>query len=198
MPTDSLYSQAGETGVRTNDPNARVIFYDQTADVWKFRDDSGTIREIAAVASGVSASALAESTYPLRRATGSITNAEMLALRATPKTLVAAPAAGFAHVFESIRLFFDFTGAYTETADNMAVKYTDGSGTTVSDTIESTGFVDAAADASIVAGRAASPLLTAAAALVLHNTGDGEFGGGNAANVIGFEVFYRTVPTTAI
>lgn len=198
MPTDSLYSQAGETGVRTNNPNARVIFYDQTADVWKFRDDSGTIREIAAVASGVSASALVESTYPLRRATGSITNAEMLALRAAPKTLVAAPAAGFALVFERIRLFFDFTGAYTETSANMVVRYTDGLGTVVSATIESTGFVDAAADASIVAIAADSPLLTAAAALVLHNTGAAEFGLGNAANVVYFEVLYRVVPTTAI
>lgn len=198
MPTDSLYSQAGETGVRTNDPNARVIFYDQTADVWKFRDDNGTLREIAAVASGVTAAVLAETTYPLRRATGSITNAEMLAIRATPKSLVAAPAAGFAHVFERIRLFFDWTAAYTETADDMAVRYTDGSGVIVSDTIEATGFVDAAADVSITARSAASPLLTAAAALVLHNTGDGEYGGGNAANVVYFEVLYRTVSTTSI
>lgn len=129
----------------------------------------------------------------------SITNAEMLALRATPKTLVAAPGAGKFLEFVSAQLLFDRTAVYTESADNMAVRYTNGSGVIVSQAIESTGFVDASADTitnalpkidTIVAGTGA-----ANQALVLHNTGDGEFGGGNAANVIRVKVAYRVWST---
>jgi hypothetical protein len=127
----------------------------------------------------------------VQKATVSLTNAQVLALRATPITLVAAPGAGKANLFERVTIEFDYTGAYTESTDNMAVKYTNGSGVAVSDTIESTGFVDASADAVITAGAAASPLVTANAALVLHNTGDGEFGGGNAANVWRVTTWYR-------
>lgn len=128
----------------------------------------------------------------------SLTNAEMLALRATPKTLVAAPAAGSVNEFISISLFFDYTGAYTESADNMAVRYTNGSGVVVSSTIEATGFVDATAD-TMVRGVAITDAIVAktgcdAQALVLHNTGDGEYGGGNAANVVRARVAYRVVP----
>jgi hypothetical protein len=131
----------------------------------------------------------------VRRLEGSITNAQMLAIRATPVTLVAAPGAGFINVFEGLDLSFDRTAVYTETADNLAVRYTNGSGVIASETLETTGFVDAAADAFTSIGKAISALLTANAALVLHNTGDGEFGGGNAANVFYYTVYYRVIKT---
>ena len=125
----------------------------------------------------------------------SITNAEMLALRATPKTLVAAPGAGFFLEFVQAQLFFDYTGAYTETADNMAVKLGDGSGTAVSQTIEATGFVDATADTITNALPKIDAIVSKTngenKALVLHNTGDGEYGGGNAANAIRVKVRFR-------
>lgn len=132
----------------------------------------------------------------LRTAEVSITNAEMLALRAAPKELVAAPGAGKVIEFVSMVLLFDRTAAYTETADNMAVKYVDGSGTAISVAIESTGFVDAAADAVYFAMPLAGTVLGVKTLfenqkLVLHNTGDGEFGGGNAANVVRAKVTYR-------
>lgn len=125
--------------------------------------------------------------------TVSITNAEMLALRATPKQLVAAPGAGFMLVFEHI-VFSSLAsgGAYTETTDNLAVKYTNGSGATASGTIETTGVIDSTSQTYSFAPSVAC-LPVANAALVLHNIGDGEFGGGNAANTMRAIVTYRTV-----
>lgn len=108
----------------------------------------------------------------------SITAAEMKALRATPKELVAAPGAGYALEFVSALFIYDYTAAFTETADNLAVRYTDGSGTVVSLTLETTGLLDATADKiSTISPLATDPLVTENAALVLHNTGDGELGG---------------------
>lgn len=131
----------------------------------------------------------------LQYAEVTITNAEMLALRAAPKTLVAAPGAGKVLEFLSAVLFFDYTAAYTESADNMAVKYTDGSGAAVSQTIEATGFVDATADTMTVALAKIDAIVAKSGsenkALVLHQTGDGEYGGGNAANVVRVKVCYR-------
>jgi hypothetical protein len=102
----------------------------------------------------------------------------MLAIRATPKTLVAAPGAGYALEFVSALFIYDYVAAYTETSDNLAVRYTDGSGTTVSLTLETTGLLDATADkVSTIHPLATDVLVTANAALVLHNTGDGELGG---------------------
>jgi hypothetical protein len=129
----------------------------------------------------------------IRSLLGSITNAQALALRATPKSLVPAPGAGYINVFESLDLQFDWTAAYTESTANLVVRYTDGSGVVASQVGEATGFADAVADAFLTVGRAASPLMTANAALVLHNNGAGEWGGGNAANVIYYAVYYRVI-----
>ncbi len=127
----------------------------------------------------------------------SITNAEMLALRAAPKTLVAAPGAGFMIDFIDAIIAFDYTGAYTESTDNMAVLW-GAAGTACSEAIESTGLVDATADVLLKVAPAANVVRAKAIAdnkaLVLHNTGDGEFGGGNAANVVRVRVCYRIVP----
>jgi hypothetical protein len=126
-----------------------------------------------------------------------LTNSQLKALRATPKTLVAAPGAG--KVIEFVSAILRNSGganAITESADNMAVKYTDGSGAAVSDTIEATGFIDQTAETytnaiqkkdNIVAGTGCENQ-----ALVLHNTGDGEYAG-NAANdvILTVGIFYR-------
>jgi len=135
----------------------------------------------------------------IKVATVSITNAQMLALRATPITLVSAPGAGKVTEFISAVILFDRTAVYTEADDNMAVRFDSTTGLIVSEAIEATGFVDAAADAVTVAIPKVDPLgvktLCENKALVLHNTGGDEYGGGNAANVVRVRTQYRVHPT---
>lgn len=127
--------------------------------------------------------------HALQYASVSLTNAEIKALRAAPKTLVAAPGAGLSLEFIAATLILDYgTNVLTETADNLAIRYTDGSGVQVSQDIEATGFIDQNADTLTNA----LPKINAIAAktgcenkaLVLHNTGDGEFGGNAAADTL--------------
>lgn len=114
-----------------------------------------------------------------------ISSAEILALRATPKTLVAAPGTGLFLEFLSAQLILDYNSvAYTESTDNMAVRYTNGSGVIVSQAIEATGFIDQTADTITNALPKVDAIVTVAGAanqaLVLHNTGDGEYAAGNS------------------
>ena len=133
----------------------------------------------------------------LRRATGSVSSLQLLALRATPFELVGAPAAGNILVLSEIALFYDYGGtAYTIGAagDDIGVKYTNGSGAQASATVDSAGLLDAVADKVKYVGRNASDFVAVAgAALVLHNIGAGEWTLGNG--VLRYDLTYRTVAT---
>lgn len=163
--------------------------------VWSV-DASGNV---AVGAGSIGSAELHETT--VRYAEVSISNTELLAIRATPKELVAAPGAGKVLEFISAQLIFDYTAAYTESDDNLAVKYENGSGVQVSETIECTNFLDATADTLTNAIAKADAIVAASGsvnkALVLHGTGNGEFGGGNAANAVRVKVAYR-VHTTGL
>lgn len=124
----------------------------------------------------------------LNYASVAITNAEIKALRATPKTLVAAPGANkFLEFVSAVLVNSGGSNALTESAANLAVKLNDGSGAAVSQAIEATGFIDQTAktltnalakiDAIVASASAANK------ALVLHNTGAGEYAGNAAADV---------------
>lgn len=122
----------------------------------------------------------------LRYATVTFTNANIKNLRATPIALVAAPGAGKWIELISGWLALDYgSNVLTESADNMAVKYVDGSGAACSQTIEATNFIDAAADTMTNVLPKIDTIVASAnivnKAIVLHNTGDGEYGG-NAGN----------------
>jgi hypothetical protein len=133
-------------------------------------------------------------------ATVHLTNAEVKALRAAPKTLIAAPGAGNLIVVESITLQLNYggTNAFTETADNLVVQY-NGSGTDITGAIETTGFIDQTADMAAVYYPAAIAAMATATvgvdeAVELFNTGDGEIGGNAAAdNTLNVTVAYRVV-----
>ena len=113
----------------------------QTGDI---ADDAVTSAKIAA--NVVAPGDLAVST--VQYAEVEISSAEILALFATPKTLVAAPGAGKILEFISLLLAYDYnTIAYTiGTATNLQVKYTDASGAAVSTTQAVTGMLDQATD----------------------------------------------------
>lgn len=116
-----------------------------------------------------------------------LTSAEVKALRAAPKTIIAAPGAGKAIVVDSVTLQLNYggTNAFTESTDNLVLQYGD-SGTDITGSIETTGFIDQTADTLAIyypANIAAMATATIAANEVveLFNTGDGEIAG-NAAN----------------
>lgn len=133
---------------------------------------------------------------PIKRATVTLTDTNIKALRATPITLVAIPnSATKKNVFVGASLKLTATaGAYTETTDNLAIRYTSTTGVIVSQAIEMTGFIDQAAvmhtNAEPKVDGIATNAQCANLTLVLHNTGDGEFGGGNAANTLVVTTLY--------
>jgi hypothetical protein len=100
-----------------------------------------------------------------------VSSAELLALNATPKTLVAAAGAGKIIVPVDVQLMLDFaTTAYDGIAagEDLALKYTNASGA-ICATVETTGFLDAVADAHrIIHAQEAAYAPVANAALVLH------------------------------
>jgi hypothetical protein len=109
---------------------------------------------------------------PLKTATVTVSASEMKALNATPKTLIAAPAAGKALILVAAELWLDYgSAAYAEIAggEDLTIKYSNDSGAVLA-TVETTGFLDATADAF----RYVTPTTTAAfapvaaAPLVLH------------------------------
>lgn len=126
-----------------------------------------------------------------------LSNSEIKALRATPIEIVAAPGAGNVIQFLGglLKLNYGGNNAFTESADNLAFKYTDGSGIAVSQTVESTNFIDATADTLTSAVPAGDAIVAATGAenqaIVIHNTGDGEIAGNAAGdNTITLRVYY--------
>ncbi len=125
-----------------------------------------------------------------------LTNAQMLALRATPVTLVPAQGVDRATIVERVYIVSDSgTGtAWTETDDNMDVRY---AGSTVILTIETTGLIDTGDVQSryqAPAEAVATPIPNSAVELV--NNGDGEFGGGDPIlNSFSVRVWFRVVDT---
>ena len=78
----------------------------------------------------------------IRCAQISLTSVQVKALRATPQTLVPAPGPGLALQVIGGTVIYDYAAVFTETADNLVVRYTNGAGAAASAVIETTGFLD--------------------------------------------------------
>ncbi len=143
-------------------------------------DMNGVVRAAGGVAPGPT------TTSALKSTTVTLTNANIKALRATPITLVAAPGAGYYLELVSATLILNYgTNVLTcGAADDLVVQYGT-TGVDVTASIETTGFIDQAADqvshhkgitiASNTAANVANRLLE------LFNTGGAEIAG-NAGN----------------
>lgn len=128
-----------------------------------------------------------------------VSSAELLALNATPKQIVAAPGAGLAIILESVVAYKAAGTAYAGIAagEDLAINYTNGSGLELLE-IETTGFLDQAtaqtrhASAFRAASGIASITPVANAALVIQLL-VGEITTGNSP--LKLRVYYRVVPT---
>lgn len=131
-------------------------------------------------------------------AIGTLTSAQVKALRATPIAMVAAPGVGFMHEFVSGQLILDYgSNVFTEAGYNLDVRL----GTVqVSQTVETTGWIDTAGDAltnivpklDAIANKASSENK----ALNINNSGAAEIAGNAAADsVVRYRIAYRTHPT---
>lgn len=139
----------------------------------------------------------------IRKTTVAVTAIQADNLRATPKELVAAEA-GKMHEFVKVIVALDWGAtAYTESDDNLAVRYENTTGVIVSDVIEATGLADATEDTVCFAGPAptTSALVTEAnstnKALVLHGTGNGEWGNSGDSPLV-IITYYRTHTTAEL
>jgi hypothetical protein len=127
-----------------------------------------------------------------------VSSVDILALRATPKTLVAAPGSGKVLEFLGSLLILDATAtAYVESSANLSVRYENTTGAKASDDIEATGFIDQTADTMTTARPKADAIVAKTGcenkALVLHNLGAGEYTTGTG--VMRVKVSYRVWST---
>lgn len=130
-----------------------------------------------------------------------ITSAQLLALNATPQTIIPAPGAGKANILTRVHLYKPAGTAYAGIAagEDLVAKYTNGSGAQVSSVIETTGFLDQTTAQGRYAGPPGSVTTTAAdvapvanAAVVLHLL-TGEITTGDSALIVW--TFYDVIPT---
>lgn len=125
-----------------------------------------------------------------------LTNAQVVLFRATPITLVGAPGAGKAIVVHKFSLVCDDAGgAWTESTDNLVIQYADGVDITAA--IEATTLVGGAVTFITQGVLDTVVVPDVNAAVQIFNTGDGEWGGGNAANTMSVRIWYSVMETVA-
>jgi hypothetical protein len=125
----------------------------------------------------------------VREADIKVTTAELLALNATPKELVEAPGAGKVLQFMGAVGFLDYNSTTYTGNGILTIKYTNGSGTAVSDSVAGAALAHQADDCYEEFAKKTTEIeLTANAALVLTED-TGEMTTGNSPLYI--KIFYR-------
>ena len=130
-----------------------------------------------------------------------VSSAEMLALAASPKELVAAPGADSVLEFVSAVLIYDSAATdYTVQADeNMAIRYENGAGTIVSLTVESDSLIKEAASDGVrviheIAGFQDTDIYSYInKSLVLDNIGSGEWDDGTGTMTVKITYIVHTL-----
>lgn len=164
MPTNDVVRHTGPTGQPTDTTYAVGFGFNSTDKAFSV-NEAGTLYAMAAKGGWQFAEV-------------SVSIAEMLAVRATPKTLVAAPGAGKVLIFHEAAMIYDYAAVYTESSDDLVIRYTDGSGAIASTTLDTTNFLDQTSDQIRTFKTITTDLTPVAnAPLVLHNSGNGELGG---------------------
>ena len=135
-------------------------------------------------------------------AEGTLTSAQVLALNATPITVLAAPGAGFANVVLDATFWTAGGTAYGGIAagEDLALKYTNSSGAEASPRVETTGWLDqTTAQVRFIQGlgtsAAVGDVAPVANAVIVAQLLTGEITTGNYA--IKYRITYKTIPTTA-
>lgn len=159
---------------------------------------AGTTNQLATSGSGNTVTFALDEALPLT-AVVTITSAQVKALAATQIELVAAPGASKVLQFMGASLKLDYAGtnAFTESGDNLAIKYTDDTGVAVSQTIETTAFITATADTYTNAAPVINAIVVGTGAenkaLVLDNIGSEIAGNAGADNTLVVSVLYRVI-----
>jgi hypothetical protein len=160
----------------------------------EFAGAAGDIREIQ-IDKAIVPAAAAATEGDLLVANVTITSAQLLALNAVPKTLISSPGSNKAIVVEKVIAYKASGTAYAGIATNedVAIRYTDGSGTVLA-TLETTGFLDQTSAQTRVAVPTTTANLTptADAALVAHMT-SGEITTGDSD--LKLRILYRIIDT---
>lgn len=126
-----------------------------------------------------------------------ITNAEMLALHATPKELAPAPGAGKVVEVISVGFFFDWTANYTNLGDKFRIHFAS-SAVNLAEA-DYSGFLDASGDAYMNTQNEEDDVYLKAACdnravqLTNDDNGAGALTGGDAANVVRVRIAYRVL-----
>ena len=122
----------------------------------------------------------------LREVMVTVTSGQLLALRATPKVLLATPGVGLSYEIVSAKARYIYnTTPYTINApgDDMVIRWTNTTGSILTTDITSTNFIDQAASTQQTCVQLGGVIDTDAnatnAAVVLHNEGGAEYSAGD-------------------
>jgi hypothetical protein len=152
---DILWTHGTADVIVSNAASGLVIYHD---DVFTVGDPADTTKRTRIDSGAITTATTRVLTMPdnnvdlthaVQSAIVTVATGEVLALNATPKELVAAPGAAYFLEFVSAHLFLDHAGtdyAGVAAGEDLIISYTDGSGEEVG-RVETTGFIDASADA---------------------------------------------------
>lgn len=128
-----------------------------------------------------------------------LTRAQVIALKATPIEIVAAPGADLAIVPVAINIVCNYggTNVFTETDDDFSIEYV-GSSTEILE-IECTGFIDQAVDEwrYMIFPHAETFIPAENEAVGITNLDDEFAGNAGLDNTVAIKLWYRVVPTDA-